>query len=236
MKRQLRWFFLKNVFLILPLSFAFTSCETTQPILDDSAEKNIYPPYWAPAYDNTEQVQYYYLPDLEIYYDVWASEFVYLDAGQWVFSPFLPPMYMLYDLRSAPVVILDFRVHEPWRFHELYVSHYPRYYFQSIPAGPGLMRPRGLDENVNKPVFYGTGEYSSSHADSIKKSLPLISTSPSMVSPNKTQRAKYNGKTTGRPVKVDKKMMKPKENSKKATESKEPKKTKPQVNNSKKPL
>jgi len=239
MKRQLPG--LKKLFFVLTIfctASLFQSCETTQPVVDETSERIVSPPYWAPAYDNVEQVHYYYLPDLEIYYDAWASEFVYLDGGQWIFSPFLPPMYTSYDLRSAPVVILDYRVHEPWLYHELYVSHYPRYYFQSIPAGPDLLRPRGLDENINKPVFYGPRENSSSNTDAPKKPLPLISTSPSMVSPSKTQRAKYNGKTTGHPVKVDKKMMKPKENAKKETESKEvknktkpPAKTKQQVSN-----
>src|SRR5262245_35363746 len=106
MKRHLlRLFF---IFSICCAATAFESCETTQPVLDESSDRDVFPPYWAPAYDNFEHVHYYYLPDLEIYYDVWANEFVYLDAGHWVFSPFLPPMYMLYDLRSAPVVILNY--------------------------------------------------------------------------------------------------------------------------------
>jgi hypothetical protein len=237
MKRQLHRF--KKLFFaaaIFCAVFLFQSCETTQPVLDESSERIVSPPYWAPAYDNVEQVHYYYLPDLETYYDVWASEFAYLDGGHWIFSPFLPPMYTSYDLRSAPVVILDYRVHEPWNYHELYVSHYPRYYFQTVPIGTDLVRPRGLDENVNKPVFYGPREASSNNTEP-KKSLPLISTSPSMVSPNKIQPAKYSGKVTGHPVKVEKKMMKPKENAKKTSETKEPKKSKsaakpkPQVSN-----
>lgn len=229
----------KKLFFILSVSLtatAFQGCETTQPALDESAERDVLPPFWAPTYDNVSQVHYYYLPDVETYYDVWGSEFVFLDAGQWIFSPFLPPMYMLYDLRSAPVVILDFRVHEPWRYHELYVSHYPRYYFQTISSGTNMVRQRGLDENVNKPVFYGTRESMSGSAEP-KKSLPLLSTSPSMVSANKKVPANYKGKVTGQPVKVDKKMMKPKDSAKKEDKKKEakPKKekstAKPQVSN-----
>src|SRR5258705_4158614 len=151
MKRQLLRSLLKNLFFVLSIFFAafsLQSCETTQPALDDSSERNTFPPYWAPPYDHAEQIHYYYLPDLETYYDMWTSEFVYLDAGHWIFSPFLPPMYSSYDLRSAPVVILDYRVREPWNYHELYTSHYPRYYFQSIPQGANPVRQRALDENV----------------------------------------------------------------------------------------
>jgi len=187
----------------------------------EGADRIVSPPYWAPPYDNIEQVHYYYLSDLEIYYDVWTNEFIYLDAGHWIFSPFLPPMYTSYDLRSAPVVILDSRVHEPWNYHELYVSHYPRYYFQTIPIGANLARPRGLDENVGKPVFYGPREDASDNTKP-QKPLPLISTSPSMVSPNKKQPANYKGKATGHPVKVEKKMMKPKEEKKDVKEKPKP--------------
>jgi hypothetical protein len=222
MKRQLlRLFF---VLLFVNGAVVFESCETTQPVLDDS-QRVVSPPFWAPAYDNAAQVHYYYLPDLEIYYDVWTNEFVYLDGGHWIFSPFLPPMYTSYDLRSAPIVILDYRVHEPWSFHELYASHYPRYYFQTVPIGTNVTRPRGLDENVNKPVFYELNENSLQNKGP-QKPLPITSTSPGMVTPNKMQPARYNGKSTGHPVKVDKKMMKPK-NEKKANQKKdvtEPKK------------
>ena len=209
MKRQLPGLLKKFFFALLVFCSAFliTSCETTQQL---ETERIISPPYWAPSYENTELVHYYYLPDLEIYYDVWGSEFVYLDAGHWIFSPFLPPMYASYDLRSAPVVVLDHRVHEPWNFHELYVSHYPRYYFQTVPIGGNSERPRGLDENVNRPVFYGPRENPAGNAEP-KKPLPITSTSPSMVTPSKTKRANYKGKTTGRPVKVEKRMMKPKQ-------------------------
>lgn len=236
MKRQLLQS--KKLFFILPVLCAallFQNCETTQAVVDGS--ENVSPPYWAPPYEHLDRIHYYYLPDIEIYYDLWTNEFVYLDGGHWIFSAFLPPMYTSYDLRSAPVVILDYRVHEPWNFHELYVSHYPRYYFQSIPFGANMMRPRGLDENANKLVFYGERE-NSPEVTEPKKPLPLISTSPSMVSPNKTQPAKYNGKATGRPVKVEKKMMKPKPNAKKDSTNKEESKkvkssakTKPQANN-----
>src|SRR5436853_6526069 len=107
MKQQVLRVLLKKLFFLLILFFAaiaFEGCETTQPAVDDSAERNVFPPYWAPAYENVTQVRYYYLPDLETYYDVWGNEFVYLDNGQWIFSSFLPPMYTSYDLRSAPVV------------------------------------------------------------------------------------------------------------------------------------
>lgn len=89
------------------------------------------PPVWAPAYDDVQHVRYYYVPDLEIYYDVWNREYVYLDNGHWVFTAFLPHAYDIYDINNEFVVVLDYKVYEPWRKHQLYISHYPRYYYQS---------------------------------------------------------------------------------------------------------
>src|ERR1022692_4846859 len=111
-----------------------------------------HPPAWAPAYNNS-QVQYYYLPDIQCYYDVWNQQYVYMENGNWMFSTYLPAMYGNYDLYAGHVVILDYRVHQPWMHHELYVEHYPRYYHQSGNVG-GEGYSTGFDENSNRH-YYG---------------------------------------------------------------------------------
>jgi len=45
-------------------------------------------PEWAPA--EQVRVQYYYLPDVEAYYDVNSSMFIYLDGRNWVHRTYLP--------------------------------------------------------------------------------------------------------------------------------------------------
>ena len=48
-------------------------------------------PVWGPpGYD---YVNYYYLPDYDVYYDVPRGLFVYFDLGRWNFGPSLPPRY-----------------------------------------------------------------------------------------------------------------------------------------------
>jgi hypothetical protein len=93
--------------------------------------REVMPPAWAPVYDNVEEVHYYYLPDIEAYYDVWNNEFVYLHDGNWIFTSSLPVYYSNYDVNNSFVVVLDFHVNEPWRHHQTYASHYPRYYYRS---------------------------------------------------------------------------------------------------------
>lgn len=63
------------------------------------------PPGWAPAgYSN---VDYYYLPDIEAYYDNRSSVFIYFNGGRWIRSRNLPPRYSNYDLYGGYKVVLN---------------------------------------------------------------------------------------------------------------------------------
>lgn len=113
-------------------------------------------PVWAPYYENTHQVRYYYLPDIESYYDVRSQEFVFLHNGVWVFSRSLPPAYAWFNLRNCFVVTLDYRVYEPWRHFNYYVAHYPRFYYHSKYKHRHWDndRPlRGFNENERREVY-----------------------------------------------------------------------------------
>jgi hypothetical protein len=154
------------------------------------------PPDWAPPYDSPAGVQYYYIPDIECYYDVWHHEFVYMENGNWIFSPILPPMYAGYDLMHGHIVILDRHVHQPWMHHELYMTHYPRYYHhETYPAREGYSRPYGYDENAGKPIYVP-------NHDAGRHEAPRGSN-------DRTQPIHYRDKNVGRPVPVGKDMRRP---------------------------
>ena len=75
------------------------------------------PPVWAPA-DRVE-VQYYYLPEIDAYYDVPAERFIYIRNGGWYRSASLPARYRGYNLRGANVVYLtDYRGNAPYHYHK----------------------------------------------------------------------------------------------------------------------
>ncbi|MFI0491194.1 hypothetical protein [Flavobacterium sp.] len=62
-------------------------------------------PSWGPAgYDSAN---YYYLPDIEAYYDIRESQFIYLNRGTWIRSKSLPRQYRNYDLNSGYKVVLN---------------------------------------------------------------------------------------------------------------------------------
>lgn len=53
-------------------------------------------PDWGPVgYDHAE---YYYMPDIDTYYDVNAHQYVYFENNVWVHRTTLPPRYANYDL------------------------------------------------------------------------------------------------------------------------------------------
>jgi hypothetical protein len=61
-------------------------------------------PDWGPTgYDNA---RYYYLPDIETYYDVRTKNYVYMDNGKWARTTTLPTAYKDYDLYDSYKVVL----------------------------------------------------------------------------------------------------------------------------------
>jgi hypothetical protein len=105
-------------------------------------------PNWGPSgYDN---VNYYYMPDIETYYYVPKHQFIYLNGGNWVFAASLPPRYNSYNLyRGYKVVINDSR---PYMHHDNYRARYAHYceYYDHQPIlrdhridGPGNGHGKG---------------------------------------------------------------------------------------------
>ena len=63
------------------------------------------PPAWGPVgYSN---VDYYYLPDVEAYYDIRATQFIYFNGGRWTRSRYLPGPYRNYNLYNGYKVVLN---------------------------------------------------------------------------------------------------------------------------------
>ncbi|HEX8515522.1 MAG TPA: hypothetical protein VF868_04930 [Bacteroidia bacterium] len=70
------------------------------------------PPQWGPV--GYTDVRYYYLPDIECYYDVHTTMFVYNSGGVWLHRAHLPSHYSHYDLYDGyKVIINDYRGDTP---------------------------------------------------------------------------------------------------------------------------
>ena len=85
------------------------------------------PPQWGPSGYN--DVRYYYLPDIESYYDVPSSMFIYYSGNRWVHSRYLPGRYRNYDLyHGYKVVMKDYRGEAPYNHFREYKMKYGRGY------------------------------------------------------------------------------------------------------------
>lgn len=85
------------------------------------------PPAWAPV--GYSEVAYYYLPDLQTYYDVKAKRFIYIKNGAWVKSKYLPQQYKNYNLyKGYKVVLKDYLGNKPYsHFHHHKAKYYKGY-------------------------------------------------------------------------------------------------------------
>lgn len=103
-------------------------------------------PQWAPVgYDDT---RYYYLPDVEAYYDVQSSMFIYSSGGRWIYRRSLPSRYRNYDLYGGyKVAMRDYRGNAPYSNYDEHRKQYAKGYRgepqKTIGERPGRGNSRG---------------------------------------------------------------------------------------------
>lgn len=80
-------------------------------------------PDWGPVgYDRAD---YYYMPDIDAYYDVPAHQYVYYEGNVWVHRTYLPARYRGYDLYHGYKVVINRP--SPWLRHSYYRTTYASY-------------------------------------------------------------------------------------------------------------
>ncbi|RPD46180.1 hypothetical protein DNI29_14330 [Hymenobacter sediminis] len=106
-------------------------------------------PYWGPAVG--PNVQYYYIPEIDGYYDLYSQMYVFFDPvyGAWVSSPVLPRAYASYDPRFFHPVVVQYIGRQPWgylRDHRAYCDRWGvvpgRYYGANWPGRGYVVAPR----------------------------------------------------------------------------------------------
>jgi len=80
-------------------------------------------PAWGPTgYDYVEN---YYLPDMDIYYNVPQHRYYYYDRGRWHYSYNLPYRFRGYDVYNSYKVVVNDK--NPWQHHNKYRDEYFKY-------------------------------------------------------------------------------------------------------------
>lgn len=114
---------MKTLKLIIAGIILFASSNTMQAQV--SVNVNIgSPPAWGPA--GYSAVDYYYLPDIQAYYDIRATQFIYFGGGKWIRSRNLPNQYRNYNLYNGYKVVLnDYHGSRPY---SNFKTHKAKYY------------------------------------------------------------------------------------------------------------
>ena len=124
-------------------------------------------PYWGPAVP--PNVQYYYIPEIDGYYDLYSQSYLFYDPGYgaWVSSPVLPRLYAGYDPRFFHPVAIQYLGRQPWgylRDHRRYCDQWGvrpgRYYGSNWPGRGYAVAPRGNYGPAyynNRPAYGNAG-------------------------------------------------------------------------------
>jgi hypothetical protein len=86
---------------------------------------------------------YYYFPEIDMYYSIPASRFVYFERGQWIYVSDLPRAYRHYDLHRGYKVVINDR--DPFRHPQVYRDRYARQYMAYRPPVVIVDKRRGHD-------------------------------------------------------------------------------------------
>lgn len=80
-------------------------------------------PDWGPVgYDHAD---YYYMPDINVYYEVPTHRYVYFENNVWVHRTYLPARYSYYDRYHGYKVVVNER--NPWERNDIYRTRYANY-------------------------------------------------------------------------------------------------------------
>ncbi|MBW8331033.1 MAG: hypothetical protein K0M40_03350 [Prolixibacteraceae bacterium] len=152
MKKFKKWVVVAVVLLSMT---SFNGCNTYRQGTYGS-QTNYENPQWAPSYYGG--TRYYYLPDIESYYDIYTREFIFLNHAQWIYSPYLPTIYPDFNLNNSFIVVVNSNMYQPWMHHQYYISHFPRYYYRDYYDRSNFAYVRGFNENSSSAIYWSENE------------------------------------------------------------------------------
>ncbi|MDP3912803.1 MAG: hypothetical protein Q8R96_03595 [Bacteroidota bacterium] len=152
MKTLKKWAVVAVVLLSMT---SFNGCNTYRQGTSGS-QTSYENPQWAPSYYGG--TRYYYLPDIESYYDIYTREFIFLNHAQWIYSPYLPTIYPDFNLNNSFIVVVNSNMYQPWMHHQYYVSHFPRYYYRDYYDRSNFAYVRGFNENSRSAIYWSENE------------------------------------------------------------------------------
>ena len=114
---------MKKIILILSIIFSLSLINAAQAQVNVSVNINSQPAWGPTGYDNAN---YYYFPDLNVYFDVNNTLFYYLSGSKWVSNRYLPNKYANNDLYSMHKVVIN-NSSTPWKNNQQHQKEYSNY-------------------------------------------------------------------------------------------------------------
>ncbi len=72
-------------------------------------------------------VRYYYLQDIEAYYDIQASMYIYPSGNRWIHARSLPASYGAYDINNGHKVVMNgYRGSRPYNYYHEHRESFPK--------------------------------------------------------------------------------------------------------------
>ena len=103
-------------------------------------------PNWAPKY--IPETRYYYLPEIEIYYDIPSKMYIYYHENGWIRSENLPKKYRRYNLVEATKVSLFDIGPNPYVYNENHRTQYSREHNREVKRSSNIT-PTQLKQKNN---------------------------------------------------------------------------------------
>lgn len=120
---------MKKLLTLILVAIAMQSCSLTHllpnynyPSVDVTINIDLQPAWGPIGYD---YAAYYYMPEINIYYDVNHSRFYYQSNNRWIGVEYLPPSYRVYDLFKIYKVVINYD--HPWEYNRNHRSQYKHY-------------------------------------------------------------------------------------------------------------
>jgi hypothetical protein len=150
---------IKNKIIVLMLIISSTMNAQTSININVSS-----PPLWGPS--GYSSIRYYYLPDMEMYYDVNDEMFIYFHNGVWLRRAYLPHRYRHYDLYEGhKVVINNYYGEKPYYNFNDYKVKYPKGFKKGHPQ-----QTNGRNPKNSKNAGDGHQKNPSNHSNKQQKS------------------------------------------------------------------
>ncbi|ADY53619.1 hypothetical protein Pedsa_3080 [Pseudopedobacter saltans DSM 12145] len=115
----MRRFFLMSVFVASVFTFKTADAQVRLNVNVNLGSQ----PLWGPAGYN--YVEYYYVPDIDVYYHVNSRKYTYYNGKKWLTVGNLPKKYRNYNFYNGYKVVVN--KPRPWESHSYYAANYGKY-------------------------------------------------------------------------------------------------------------